>query len=518
MNGPDLAGKGADVASLTADDADAPFGSPYLPRIAETHTGLVILLGEFAYKLKKPVTTDFLDFSTPAAREQACAHEVTLNRRLAPASYLGVGHFHSPGDEPPEPVIVMRRHPDERRLATLVHRGDDVTGELAAIAELLARFHAGADRGPQIDAEARRGAVTTRWQNNLTELARYADGAVPGLDPQLVAKTASLATAFAAGRAALFDGRISDGRIVDGHADLLADDIFCLPDGPELLDCLEFDDRLRYVDGVDDAAFLAMDLHFLGRGDLAEEFLGRYLAAANDDAPQSLQHFYIAYRAGVRAKVDCVRYTQGHPEAAADAQRHLGVALAHLHAAAVRLVLVGGAPGTGKTTLARGLAKELAAEVISTDDVRATMAAGGEISGEPGVLGEGLYAPENIAAVYVALLSAAQQHLGAGRTVILDGTWSDPHFRDQTRVLAAETHSAMVEFTCVTPLNTSVERIRTRTHTTSQVTPDIAAALAGPGQTVSAGPGADWPQAHRIDTTRPPADAVAEALQILRTP
>ena len=489
---------------------DAPrASSPLLPQIAETHTGLVVLIGELAYKVKKPVTTDFLDFSTVVAREQACAREVTLNRRLAPASYLGVGHFQSPQEQAPEPVIVMRRHPDELRLATMVRHRDELNAELSRIAEVLARFHAGAQRGPEVDDQARPAAVCARWRENLDELARYAAGVVPGLEPEIVAETSSLAMSFIAGRAALFDGRITAGRIVDGHADLLADDIFCLPDGPALLDCLEFDDRLRYVDGVDDAAFLAMDLQFLGRADLAEYFLGRYLELAGDDAPESLQHFYIAYRAGVRAKVDCVRYTQGHPEAAADAQRHLGFALAHLHAATVLLVLVGGGPGSGKTTLAHSLAEELAAEVVSTDDVRAEMVRRGEIAGEPGVLGKGLYTPENIEAVYAAVLVAARRSLGTGRTVILDGTWTDPDQRARARSLAAETHSGIVEFEWSAPLAASVDRIRTRTDTTSQVTPEIATALAGPDSS--------WLQAHRIDTTRALADTVAEALHICRT-
>ena len=143
----------------------------------------------------------------------------------------------------------------------------------------------------------------------------------------------------------LFTHRVTDGRIVDGHADLLADDIFCMPEGPVLLDCLEFDDQLRYVDGIDDAAFLAMDLEFSGRQDLGDYFLAEYSRLAGDSAPRSLTDFYIAYRAVVRAKVDCVRVSQGHPDAAADARRHIDIALEHLRAGTVRLIMIGGGPG-----------------------------------------------------------------------------------------------------------------------------------------------------------------------------
>lgn len=480
-----------------------------MAEVVETHTGMVFLVGELAYKVKKAVVTDFLDFSTVDKRTEACTHEVMLNRRLAPDSYLGLGHFTAP-DGTAEPVIVMRRHPDDARLATLVRRGDDVCGQLAAVAAVLARFHLHAVRGRRIDDEARVDAVAGRWQENIDELRRYAGGPVPGLDAGIVPEIGSLATAFITGRAVLFAARIAGGRIVDGHADLLADDIFCLPAGPELLDCLEFDDRLRYVDVVDDVAFLAMDLEYLGRSDLAGVFLDRYLTLTGDDVVPALRHFYIAYRAVVRAKVDCVRYTQGHSEAVADAARHLGIARDHLRAGAVRLIVMGGAPGTGKSTLARAVAGPLDARVVSTDDVRAAMVAAGELTGEPGALDAGLYSAENVAAVYDAVLRQAHLTLCEGRTVILDGTWSDPHQRRRARDIAAESASPITELVCVAPLDETLGRIETRTATTSQVTPEIATALAG-------GHDPEWAQAHRIDTTAPLAETVTAVLDICST-
>ena len=251
-------------------------------QVRETHTGLVVLLGDKAYKAKKPVTTDFLDFSTPARRQHACDREVALNSRLAPNSYLGVADFTGPHGGPSEPVIVMRRYADGTRLASMVKNGQPVHAQLRAIAETLARFHADATRGRAIDAQASAGAIAARWQENLEELQRYPDTVI---SHRAVREVQRLATQFVSGRAALFAQRITERRIVDGHADLLADDIFCTPEELAILDCLEFDDNLRYVDTIDDAAFLAMDIEFLGREDLANLFLDEYSRRASDPAP-----------------------------------------------------------------------------------------------------------------------------------------------------------------------------------------------------------------------------------------
>jgi predicted kinase len=159
------------------------------------------------------------------------------------------------------------------------------------------------------------------------------------------------------------------------------------------------------------------------------------------------------------------------------------------------------------------LAAGTGGRVISTDDVRSAMVTRGEIAGRPGVLGEGLYSRENVGAVYGSVLSQAHRGLCEGHTVILDGTWTDPDYRERARRLAADTSTPMVELACAAPLDATVSRIRTRTATTSQVTPEIATALAGQAR----GPQDGWPGAHRIDTTREPAESVAEALDICRT-
>ena len=195
---------------------------------------------------------------------------------------------------------------------------------------------------------------------------------------------------------------------------------------------------------------------------LGDYFLARYAADSGHAAPSALQDFYIAYRAVVRAKVDCVRLSQGHPEAAQDAGRHLDIAAQHLHSGAVRLALVGGNPGTGKSTLARGLAEKAGAQVISTDDVRQELRGAGAIGGDSGVLGAGLYRPDNVAAVYEVALRRARLLLSGGQSVILDGTWRDPEVRAQARRLAGETHAALVELRCSAPVDAAADRIRTR--------------------------------------------------------
>ncbi|MEV6562097.1 AAA family ATPase [Nocardia sp. NPDC051756] len=474
------------------------YGSP--AELRETHTGLVVLCGDRAYKVKKPLRTDFLDFSTPRLRELACAREVELNRRMAPDVYLGVAHLSDPTGGPAEPVVLMRRMPEERRLSSTLGDPARSRTELSALVRLIADFHHGARRGPDIDAEGTPDALRDRWRNLLRSLAEQpADLA----DPHLVERIDWLAMRFIDGREPLLMNRIADRRIVDGHGDLQAEDIFELADGFRVLDCLDFDDRLRYVDGLDDIAFLAMDLEFLGYSGLGDRLLADYALATGDPAPRSLRDHYVAYRALVRAKVDAIRFGQGDLAGRDRVREHLLIATRHLDAAAVRLVVVGGLPGTGKSTVAKELSELTGAVVCAADQLRAQLRAAGQIQGEGGTFGAGAYSATNKARVYTELLTRAHLLLALGISVILDASWIDPEQRQRAGDLAADTHADLIQLHCVCPPDVAEHRIGRRAAGDSEATPGIAAAMSETA--------AKWTDATTLDTESPLHDTVHAA-------
>ena len=474
----------------------------------ETHTGMVFLVGDFAYKLKKAVRTDFLDFSTPARRLAACEREIELNRRLAPDVYLGIRRLlpldgaESTGSDA-EPVVVMRRMPAARRLSTLVVNGHDVEPALRAIAHTLAAFHARAGRDPEVVVDGGAEALRRRWLANTGELKPYMGTVV---EPDLLSTLETLVLEFLDGRAPLLSERAS--RVVDGHGDLLADDIYCLDDGPRLLDCLDFDDHLRHVDGLDDAAFLAMDLEHLGHPGLAQTFLDRYAEFAADPAPPALRHHYVAYRAVVRAKVALLRHDQGEPHAAADARAHLDLTLRQLQDGAVRLAIVGGLPGTGKTTLGGALADRFGAVLLSSDRVRKELAGIAPQTRVPAGFGEGLYDGPHTEATYTELLRRAEALLARGESVVLDASWSDARHRCAAERLAERTRSRLVRLVCQAAAELTGQRLRTRTGTASDATATIAEAMA---QTAD-----PWPKAVTVSTQGPLADSLGRAGAVWR--
>ncbi|MFG2006249.1 AAA family ATPase [Spirillospora sp. NPDC048911] len=488
------------MTMTTAPSAGGPAAA-----VSETHIGIVFFTGDRAYKLKKPVNLGFLDFSTREARERACHREVELNRRFSPDVYLGVADVHGPSGEVCDHLVVMRRMPAARRLATLVRAHAPVGDALRTIAKRLAAWHAIAPRGQTISAQGTRDALRERWKASFDQVRPFHDDVIPAADASEIER---LTLRFLAGREPLFDSRITTGRIVDGHGDLLAGDIFVLDDGPRILDCLEFDDRLRYLDGLDDAAFLAMDLERLGAPHLADRFMHWYTEYAADPAPASLRHHYVAYRAFVRAKVACFRHQQGDPHAAAEARELSRIALRHLRAGQVSLILVGGLPGTGKTSLAGALADQLGCTVLSSDRTRKELA--GLSAEEPAAApyGTGIYDRTSTNHTYATLLDRARLLLQRGETIVLDASWTATSYRHQAIALASATRADFHALRCDAPAPLAAQRLRTRPHGSSDADAKIAAAMAADA--------VPWPGSTVIDTSGPIDEAVDQALSALR--
>ena len=496
-----------DTSGVRGEVGDEPapdLGATGPAAVAETHSGIVFFVGDRAYKLKKAVNFGFLDFRAREARLDACRREVALNRRLAPDVYLGVGDLSGPDGQVCDHMVVMRRMPDDRRLSTLVRSGAAVDEHLANLARSLASFHASAPSSAVIARAASRDAVAERWEANAAEMTPFRGEL---LDGQTFDDVVGLARQFLAGRQPLFQQRIAEGRARDGHGDLLAGDIFCLDDGPRVLDCLEFDDHLRYGDVLADVAFLAMDLERLGRPDLAALFLGAYRQESGDCWPDSLADHYVAYRAQVRAKVACLRWSQGAVAVRRDADHLLRLCRDHLRRARMRLVLVGGLPGTGKSTVARGIATPLRALVLRSDEVRKEIAGLDPTTHGDAAFDVGLYRPAATAGTYAELLDRARLALGLGQSVVVDATWRDPAWRQAAADVAASAAADLVELRCVAPLDVAVDRVNRRraigadpSDASESVTRMLAVA------------DVPWTTANDVDTSGDAGRAVATAL------
>ncbi len=478
--------------------------------LAETHSAVVIGLGDRVLKLRKPVDLGFLDQRTVSQRRAACEHEIQLNRRFSPDVYLGLGAIDSPEPgQPAEPVVVMRRLPEERRLTTLLARGRDVTDEVRRIAHVVAGYHAIAPQTPAAAEAASEEATRGRWDTNAAEMQRWV-GTI--LDEQVYKRVGARATRYLAGRGPLLRGRIDDGWARDGHGDLMADDIFCLDDGPRILDCLDFDETLRVGDVLADVAFLAMDLERLGHPEPGWAFLRLHAELLGDTWPASLAHLHVAYRAQVRAKVACIRADQGDEHASASAQALLALADRHLAETTVRLVLVGGAPGTGKSTLAAAIGDRLEIPVLRADEVRKELANVDATADAGDELDHGIYTPARTNATYHALTERAAGLLRRGVSVVLDAGWRDAALRDEVTRMAADAHAIVVPIECTAPEDIALERIERRRASGGDPS-DVDASVARQLRARAA----PWPEAHTIDTSAAPDRAADEAVATVRS-
>lgn len=468
---------------------------------AETHISWLLLRGDRAFKVLKPVRTDVLDFGDVEHRRTACEQEVALNARLAPDVYLGVGSLTLGGDEL-EPVVVMRRMPASRRLAALLD-DPDAAEHVRSVARAVAVFHAGArvlDEDEAVSV-ASAAALTHRWADDLAGLRD-----IGGTDLRdWVERIEAMVLPYLEGRAELFEDRIEWGMVRDGHGDLLAEDIFCLDDGPRILDCLAFSDSLRCGDVLADVAFLVMDLQRLGHPELARRFLHDYCEFSGEHHPGSLAHLYVAQRALVRAKVTALRERQvdGGREAVIGL---LELVVDHLQRAQLRTVLVGGLPGSGKSTFAQRMADEFGWTVISSDEVRRDL---GLRYADLG--GDDAYDPATVARVYEAMRRRGAHLLRHGMSVVLDATWTSAEQRARTREIVGAAGAAILEVRCEAPPEVCQQRIRARgPGSPSEATPDVVDVLAARRD--------PWPESLVLDTTGGSSDQVWEVFATEASP
>jgi predicted kinase len=399
----------------------------------------------------------------------------------------------------------MRALPADRRLSTLVVTGADVDVPLRAVARSIARLHADPAARAVDVSPATRAGLLDRWVGDVAELLSAVDDRLGSETTTRVETIDALASAYVRGRTPLLEARISDGRIVDGHGDLLADDVFCLPDGPRILDCLEFDDHLRVGDAFADIAFLVMDLERLGAPGAARRFVDAYREFSDDAGPASLLDHYVAARALVRAKVAALRAAQGGTPSE-DAGQLVALCENHLRAALPVLVLVGGVPGSGKSTLARALAERLDAVWLQSDLVRKDLAGVPHVRTPIEGVDAALYAPEMTTRTYAELERRAAELLGMGESVVVDATFSSAGRRDALRRVARAAEACLVELRCDAPADVLTRRVAARRvgeDDPSDATVEVLEAVAARFDA--------WPEAHVVATERPGHEALDEA-------
>lgn len=405
----------------------------------DTHGAAVFLAGDRAYKIKRPVAFPYMDLSTPAKRRAACEAEVRLNRRTAPALYLGVAPLHDRGStlslgEPGDPlsddgecVVVMARFDQDTLFDRLATHGALNDAHVMGLAEAIAAFHGEAevftDRG---------GAQEMGWvaEENLDELLQRTDV----LDPRVL-KTLAQRTRKALDSAVpTMDARLAAGFVRHCHGDLHLRNV-CLVDGaPTLFDALEFDNSLAITDVMYDLAYVLMDLLHRDLRAAACLLLNRYLEMTEDDAGLALLPFFMSVRAAVRAKVSLSAAAVQADDAARDAalddaRAYVTLAVSCLAPASPVMVAIGGFSGSGKSTVARALAPHLdpgpGAVVLRSDVMRKRLMGVGDLER----LDAAGYAPEVSQRVYARLVDRAAAVAKSGFSVVADATFTKPEGR-----------------------------------------------------------------------------------------
>jgi uncharacterized protein len=422
-----------------------PHSYPHRPRyvrLKQTHCSYVLLVAPYAYKIKKPVNFGFLDFSTLEKRHYFSEREVMLNRRLCPDVHLGLvpislhegrlvfGSF----DKTVEYAIKMRKLEDRYFMLHLLKKGQVGSPEMDRLASTLKTFYEAQNPTPEITAWGRIEKLKLSTGENFRQTENFIGFTI---SPPAFESIRFYTDNFYLRNAGLFEVRVQEQRIRDCHGDLHLEHIHISPTSLSIYDCIEFNDRFRYIDVANDIAFLAMDLDFHGHPDLSRQFTEKMADVLNDRGMLRLMGFYKCYRAYVRGKVETFHQSilelpkSGRKENRVRAGRYFRLALQYVVCGSEPMVLVAmGRPASGKSTLARSLGRELGWKVFSSDRTRKKLAGVPLYRRCRPAMRRHLYSEEMTAKTYGRLLQNAIDQLKEGRSLIIDATFSSRQNRD----------------------------------------------------------------------------------------
>jgi len=443
-------------------------------RLHETHISRVFLTGDFVYKIKKPVDLDFLDFTTLKKRRHFCRMEVDLNRRLTHDIYQGVvsitkkdqSYDLGGAGEAVEYAVKMKQLPAGSTMARLLPEGQVDTQSVDQLARVLAAFYDAAPSGPKINAAGSWDTVKTNCEENFSQTEEFAGNLIDKRRYQIIF---SANRSFLQQRKELFERRVKENKIREGHGDLRTDHIYFTPDGIQIIDCIEFNERFRCGDIAADLAFLAMDLDFEGYPGIARALLESYVHHSGDPDVFVLLDFYKCYRAFVRAKVNCFRFKQRQlaereqVELRRQTRRFVDLAYKYaLQFAHPTVWVVCGMIASGKSTVAEALADVLQIKVLRSDVVRKELFARQVFDSRQQDFEEGIYSQDATSLTYGRLLLLAQEEIERGRSVILDATFSREDQRREVLRLVEDGDADIVFVECRCREAVIKQRLRNR--------------------------------------------------------
>jgi len=440
----------------------------------ETHISMVFLTGDWVYKVKKAVDFGFLDFSTAEKRRRFCHRECELNRRLTTDVYHEVipltrtrGGFHLDGQGPVvEYAVRMRQLPETRSLQHRLQAAEIGPDFLLQLVSLLTTFYTrqGACNARQASAAFKN--LRSACENNFHQSLPFVG---PYLDKHLFAIVRSATRSFLNRRRRLFEQRAEGGWIRDGHGDLRTCHIYDLPQtGIQVIDCIEFDDRLRQIDVISDLAFLAMDFDFADKPHLGSQLMDIYSRLTADPGAFLVLPFYKCYRAMVRCKVRCLLLQTGsgvrhRPRTIEDARRYLRLAYRYaVSFSRPQIWAFSGLPASGKSTVARAMSLTIEAPHLRSDAIRHKLFGTHRSNGRPPVFNAGIYDQIPKRRTYGQLLGQTQAVIDGGQSVIVDATFSRPEYRRELKRLARDRHIRLTFVECRAPLNVIKARLRQR--------------------------------------------------------